>query len=59
MKTFNFSFNGKTFAVKAENAVAAMEKANREFLDKLDKNPYPGAWHGETDFCWIEGNFFD
>lgn len=55
MKTFKFTAFGETFTTKANDKGAAMSKANRNF-------PLgDGAWFdtSETEFRWVEGNFFD
>ena len=62
MQSFYFSCGREMFTTEAETAVAAMGIANREFLDKLDGDVYPGAWVegiSDTSFRWVTGNFFD
>ena len=72
---FTFTAFDKEFVVHCDNAVdtnidllneksKALEKANREFLDKFlkeDIDPYPGWWmeSSATDFYWNVGNNFD
>ncbi len=55
MKTFKFTAFGKTFTAEANDKCAAMSKANRHF--PLGH----GCWFdtNETEFRWVEGNFFD
>ena len=55
MKKIKFTAFGKTFTAEANDKGAAMSKANRHF-------PLgDGAWFdtNETEFRWVEGNFFD
>ena len=55
MKMFKFTAFGKTFTAEANDKVAAMSKANRHFPLGA------GCWFdtNETEFRWVEGNFFD
>ena len=55
MKTFKFTALGMTFTTKATDYSTAMVEANQALPLGA------GAWFEttETEFRWIEGNFFD
>ena len=62
LKKYTFTYKNSKFETEALNFIAAAGKANREFLDHLDSDPYPGAWIETTDtnsYNWVGGNFFD
>ena len=55
MRMFKFTFNGMSFITEADHFLSAMGEANRHWI--LGS----GAWFEttETEFRWVEGNFFD
>jgi len=55
MKTFKFTANGMSFVTETDHFITAMSEANRHWI--LGS----GAWFNtsETEFRWVEGNFFD
>ena len=59
MKTFKFTAYGKSFAAEAQNKLTAMAEANRNLIWVLEGKS--GSWIdvNDTEFKWVEGNFFD
>ncbi len=55
MKMFKFTAFGETFTTKASDRSSAMVDANWHFPLGA------GCWFdtNETEFRWVEGNFFD
>jgi hypothetical protein len=59
MKTFKFTAYGETFTAKATRGLDVMEQANKTLL--WTPKFKSGCWFdtSETEFRWVEGNFFD
>lgn len=60
MTTFTFTAYGNAFTAQAKMGLDVMEQANAALLWG-NESYNQGAWfcRGDTNYEWIEGNFFD
>ena len=59
LKTYKFTAYGKTFSAKAERGKDVMVQANKALIWNAEAKD--GCWmeRSDTEFAWVEGNFFD
>ena len=59
IKTYTFFIGNDKYVFEADSAGSAMERCNRQVVDKLDLHPM--AWIDRGINTWVlqSGNFFD